>query len=122
MAKRPVLSVRVEEPSERDVGRGDLDEKKKHAKDDRPVHKGQRAHKDNECYDMVSNHLLIERRIGSNKHNNVECIGHEISASVDKSPDVQIARRAHAMLIIKDSLTVATYFECRQRAEHYADY
>ena len=122
MAKRSVLSVRVEEPSEGDVGGGDLDEKKKHAKDDRPIHKGQCAHKDDECYDMVSNHLLIECRVGSDKHNNVECIGHEISASVDKSPDVQVAWRGHAMLIIKDCLTVATYFECCQRAEHYADY
>ena len=71
---------------------------------------------------MVSNHLLIECREGSNKHNNVECISHEISASVDKSPDVQVAWRGHAMLIIKDGLTVATYFECCQRAEQHADY
>ena len=111
MAERSVLSVRVEEPSEGDVGRGDLDEKKKHSKDDRPVHKGQRAHKDNECYDMVSNHLLIESRVGSNKHNNVECISHEIATSVDQGPDVQVAWRTHTVFIIEDCLTVATYIE-----------
>ena len=122
MAKRPVLSVRVEEPSKGDVGGGDFNEKKKHAKDDRPVHKGQRAHKDNECYDMVSNHLLIERREGSNKHNNVECVGHKISASVDESPDMQVARRVHAMLVIKHCLTVATYFESCQHAKPDAEY
>ena len=120
VADGPVLFVRVKQPSDGDVSRRHFDEKENDAENHSPVHEGQRADKGDKSDHMVANHLLIDCREGTDNDNNTECIGDEIAASVDKRPNVKIARRPHAVLIIKHGLTVTAHFKHGQGGKHDA--
>ena len=60
---------------------------------------------------MVTDHLLVKRRERANEHTYVERVHHEVAASVDQRPDVQVAWRVEALLVAEHGLPVLAHKE-----------
>jgi len=98
--------VRVEHPAQANVGGAHLDKEQYDAENHGEVHKSECAHESEECDDMVPNHLLVVGGESSNDHDDVEGVLHEVATGVHEGPNVQVARRVEALVIIEDSLAV----------------
>ena len=103
-----MLLVRVEQPSDGNEGRRNLYEQENDSKDDRPVHEDECAEEGEKGDDVMTNHLLIERRETANNNDNAEGVSHEVPASVHKRPNMQVARSVHAVVTVEDGLTTST--------------
>ena len=70
---------------------------------------------------MVTDHLLVKRRERPNEHADIERVHHEVATSVDQCPDVQVAWRVEALLVIEHGLPVFAYEEHRKHCTGAAD-
>ena len=70
---------------------------------------------------MVTDHLLVKRRERANEHTNVERVHDKVATSVDQRPDVQVARRVEALLVIEHGLPVFAYEEHRKHCTGATD-
>jgi len=51
---------------------------------------------------MVSNHLLVECSVRPDEHADLKSVLHEVAASVDESPNVEVACRVEARIVCEN--------------------
>ena len=110
--------VCIQKPSDADISGRNLDKKKHDTEHYCKVHESQCAYKRDESYDMVSNHLFVQWCKSAHNRTDTECVEHKVATGVDKGPNMEIAGRVQALVIIENSLSMTTDIEHGEPGEY----
>ena len=83
-------------------------EEKHHAENDHEIHEEESLVKGYRSYDVVGVHLVVKSSSAPHNASRPKEVDNEVATSVDQGPYVDVARCVEALVIVENSLSMAT--------------